>query len=284
MATVPSGRVHVPSTAVTIHAVAGVGTIRLAWRDVPGVEGYAVHGVPCEADVRWHPALTNLLGAVQHPRFRHDRLGPAAVRWSYLVQPLPAERFERLVLQAQSRTSVTRTGSQVVAVGDFAGGAGLSPAPVDFALYRSRFPRDVDFRIGYDRAETTWSCLHPGPEDAWAGRRAHRFRLRFDLDRLPEADLDLAIWLTDRHATHAGSATISVNGTPTEAVFFDDPGEVAGEAERVAGVPTRGAGPAYIERTVARERLRVGENTLDLTKDHGCWIAYAAVGLFARGR
>lgn len=286
MAIAPSNHVVEPAGGPAIHAVGGVGSIRLAWRELPDVTAYRVHGRPAD-EFSSHPdatklLATNLLATVDEPRFVHEGLGPISTQWVYAVQPLGSDHDDRpLTLTAASQTSVTRTGVPVATVGEFDGSdRGLALAPTGFALYRSKFPRDVDFRFGYDKPETTWSYLHPGPDDAWAGRCAHRFRLRFDLDRCPDADLDLAIWLVDRHPAHAGSATIAVNGAPTERVFFDDPLAV-GESVTV-GAPMRGAGPAYIERAVDRGRLRAGENTIDLIKDHGSWIAYDAVGVFAR--
>lgn len=279
MAIAPSNRVRRPADGAAIHAVGGVGNIRLTWREQPDVTGYRVYGRPVVRPSHdWTPDASNLLAVTSDARFVHDGLGAIATTWSYVVQ---ADQSRPLRLTATSRTSVTRSGVPVATVGDFDGtDRGLALAPTGFALYRSTFPRDVDFRFGYDRPETTWSYLHPGPDDAWAGRCVHRFRLRFDLERRPDADLDLAVWLVDRHPTQAGSATLAVNGVSTERVFFDDP--LVGEGPVPAGTPMHGAGPAYIERTLDRGRLRAGENTLDVIKDHGSWIAYDAVGVYAR--
>ncbi|WP_265443208.1 polysaccharide lyase family protein [Flexivirga meconopsidis] len=269
-----------------LRAVGDVGSVRLTWREVPGASGYRVHGVATPGSGTWRPDDRNLLTTHAQPRFVHDGLGPLAANWSYAVVPVLDHPTEPLgTVTASTRTSVTVTGDPVATVGSFDGsGLELALAPTGFVHYRSTFPRDVDFRYGYDRADVTWSYLQPGPDDAWAGRRGHRFRLRFDLDQVPDDDLDFALWLVDRHATRAGSATVVVNGGAEHTIFFDDPvtGDRIAAAEASVAVPGLGGGPAYIERPVDRATLQVGENTIDVVKDHGSWIAYDAVGVFAR--
>ncbi|NNG38009.1 hypothetical protein HJ588_01795 [Flexivirga sp. ID2601S] len=287
MALAPHGpAVHDVDEPRPLRAVGDVGSVRLTWREVPGASGYRVHGVATPRTGSWEPDERNLLATHAEPRFVHDGLGPLAVNWSYAVVPVLDHPVPPLgAVTVSTRTSVTVTGEPVATVGSFDGsGLELALAPTGFVHYRSTFPRDVDFRYGYDRADVTWSYLQPGPDDAWAGRRGHRFRLRFDLDRLPAADLDFALWLVDRHATRAGSATLVLNGDTEQTIFFDDP--VARDrppaSDASAAVPGLGGGPAYIERTVDRRCLQVGENTIDVVKDHGSWIAYDAVGVFAR--
>lgn len=284
---------HLPAPDVgspgpVLRAVGDVGRIRLVWRVAPGDAGdWDVHGIATEDAARsWTPTHATLLATVSEPRFAHEGLGPAAQRWSYRVVPA-LDSFLHPIGQvsASSRTSVVLSGRPVAVVGSFDGsGLELALAPTGFVHYQSTFPRDVDFRFGFDRPEVTWSYLQPGPDDAWAGRRGHRFRLRFDLDRAPEQDLDLALWLIDRHATRAGSASLLVNGCAGESLFFDEPSAstASSPATTRASAPEPGGGPAYIERAIDRRLLRVGENIIDLVKDHGSWIAYDAVGVFAR--
>ncbi|TWE09973.1 polysaccharide lyase family protein [Rudaeicoccus suwonensis] len=285
---------HLPTTDVgstgpVLRTVGDVGRIRLVWRVPTDDAGdWDVHGIATDDAARsWTPTRETLLATVSEPRFAHEGLGPAAQRWSYRVVPAPASLHPPLgPITATSRTSVVLSGRPVAVVGSFDGsGLELALAPTGFVHYQSTFPRDVDFRFGFDRPEVTWSYLQPGPDDAWAGRRGHRFRLRFDLDRAPEQDLDLALWLTDRHATRAGSASVLVNGCPGESLFFDEASAsstVSLPATTRASGPEPGGGPAYIEREIDRRLLRVGENIIDLVKDHGSWIAYDAVGVFAR--
>ncbi|NHN55389.1 hypothetical protein G9U51_06275 [Calidifontibacter sp. DB0510] len=265
-----------------LRAVGDVGIIRLHWRAQTGVCGYEVHGVSGAAG-DWRPSPGTLLATVDEPRFAHRGLGALAQRWSYRVlpagvlpSPLPPPQ------PAVSRTSVTVTGIPLATVGSFDGsGLELALAPTGFVHYQSTFPRDVDFRHGLDRADVRWSYLQPGPDDAWAGRRGHRFRLRFDLDEVPDHDVDLALWLVDRHPSRAGSATVSLNGTRVDTLFFDEPATAQVEG---AVRPGAGAGPAYLEHPIGREHLQLGENVLDIEKDQGSWIAYDALGVFGRPR
>lgn len=266
-----------------VRASGDLDVIRLGWQEVPGATAYYVRGVAWSGPGAARRTTDEPLAVVQQPRFVHTGHGPLAVRWSYSVAVI-VDGQERLVgtASAASRTSVTLTGTPVAKVGSFDGsGAELALTPEGFVHYRSTFPRDVDFRYGADRDDRTWSCLQPGPEDAWAGRQQHRFRLRFDLTHLPSDDLDLAIWLVD-HALNAGSINLSLNDDIPQTVFFEDP---AASASLGSGRPAGlggGAGPAFIERALDRSLLRVGENTIDIINDHGSWIAYDALGVFER--
>ena len=261
-----------------------VARVRLAWRD-PGVVGrpVEVHAIPAAgATGGWSPDDRSLLGIAAEQRFVHTGLGPASSRWCYAIVPVGGDRSrDGAALSVATRTSVALTGRCVARVGDFDGRADdLALAPDRFVHYRSRFPRDVDFRAGVDEAHLRWPYLHPGPDDAWAGRRTHRFRMRFDLPRVPDEDLDVAIWLVDRHPLRAGSVRLSLNGVPIDLVH------VAEQTHAPVGVdvtvPGKGAGPAYVERGLPRGLLRAGENAIDIDKRHGSWIAYDAVGVFER--
>lgn len=258
-----------------------VGAIRLSWKPFGAVSAYEVHGVQGRRE-NWSPNSATLLSVTTGTRFVHRGLGPRSGTWSYRIIAVTShgEHLMTTIAVASSRTSVTVTGRPVAVVGAFDGnGLDLAISTSGFVHYRTTFPADVDFRYGFDRPDRRWSYVQPGPEDAWAGRRSHRFRLRFDLDEIPTDDLDLALWLVDRHPTRAGSASIEVNGQALESLLFD---ETIGEVHASLVVPGSGAGPAHFETAVPRGALRLGENVLDIAKDHGSWIAYDAVGIFAR--
>ncbi len=258
-----------------------VGSVRLAWRSFGPVVAYEVHGLPGRRE-SWQPNGSTLISVTTTTRFVHCGLGAYGATWSYRVVAVSSrgEHVMTPVAVTSTITSVTVTGRPIAVVGAFDGsGVDLAISSSGFVHYRTTFPADVDFRYGFDRPERRWSYVQPGPEDAWAGRRSHRFRLRFDLDEVPHQDVDLALWLVDRHPTRAGSASIEVNGRALESLLFE---ETIGEEHASLVVPGAGAGPAYFETPVPRDALRLGENTLDVAKDHGSWIAYDAVGIFER--
>lgn len=263
-------------------ATGDVCSIRLGWRPIPGMVMYQVHGVP-GVRTDWAPTSQTLLGITSSPRFVHGGLGAAPASWSYRVVALGAARRMTPVATARSQLSVTLTGRPLVVVGAFDGsGRDLAMSSAGFVHYLTTFPSDVDFHHGVDRPEQAWSYVQPGPDDAWAGRRAHRFRLRFDLEALPAHDVDLALWLVDRHPTRAGSAALSINDVRLDSFLLDsDPARGDSSGGKLV-MPGLGAGPAYFERPIPRTTLRLGENVLDIAKDQGHWIAYDAIGLFAR--
>ena len=259
-----------------------VGSVRLAWRAFGPMVAYEVHGVPGRRE-GWRPNGSTRISVTTTTGFVHRGLGAYGATWSYRVLAVTSdgEHLMTPVAVTTTTTSVTVTGRPIAVVGAFDGsGLDLAISSSGFVHYRTTFPSDVDFRYGFDSPERRWSYVQPGPEDAWAGRRSHRFRLRFDLDELPDGDVDLALWLVDRHPTRAGSASIAVNCLPLETLLFD---ETIGETHASLVVPGSGAGPAYFEMPVPRDLLRLGENTVDIAKDHGSWIAYDAIGVFGRG-
>lgn len=280
----PRGR---RSYALPARATGDLCRVHLTWED-PGRQAatYFVHGQPHHLSVphRMRPTSLNLLGQIGEPVFVHSGLHPAGEAWDYLVVAVD-DRGEVCatseVVGAVSSVSVSVSGRPVATVGSLDGRAnGRALARFGYVRYQSTFPADVDFTHGRDEPSTAWSWLQPGPDDAWAGRRTHRFRLRFDLDHAPREDLDLAVWLADRHPTRAATAGLSINGERLEPLLFVDQTDGAGAADQVA--PGHGAGPAYLERAVPATALRPGENVLEIVKDQGSWIAYDALGLFAR--
>ncbi|GAB3587860.1 hypothetical protein [Calidifontibacter terrae] len=262
-------------------ATSDIGSVKLTWRPMTDVAAYEVHAV-CGSSATWMPTPATMIAVTAATRFVHRGLGPQAATWSYRVAAVTSygEHLTTAVTVGRSTTSVTVDGVPLAVVGHFDGsGLDLAISASGFVHYRTTFPHDVDFRYGFDDPERRWSYVQPGPEDAWAGRRRHRFKLRFDLDRLPADDVDVALWLVDRHPTRAGSAALSINGTALESLLFD---ETTGEGQASLVVPGSGAGPAYFEPVIPRSALVLGENVFEIAKNDGSWIAYDAIGIFLR--
>lgn len=258
-----------------------IGAIGLSWRSSPAAayEVHAVRGV----DRDWQPGTGSLLSVVTVPRFVHRGLGPRSEAWTYRVVSYghDGQRACSAAVTAHSLTSVAVDGRPIAVVGEFDGrGTELALAESGFVHYRTRFPHDVDFRAGFDLPGERWSFVHPGPEDAWAGRRPHHFRLRFDLAERPRRAVELAVWVADRHPSRAGTMDLRINDVDLDPLLFD---ATTGEAHSTLAMPGAGAGPARFERTVPASALRTGENVLTLGKSQGSWVVYDAVGLFERG-
>ncbi|PZF83072.1 polysaccharide lyase family protein [Jiangella anatolica] len=273
-----SGR-HV-RTVTGLRAEGRLGRIVLDWMPLPWdtvVDHYAVYAAP-------DGGPSTLLAKTVYPHYVHSGLGGNARRFTYRVVTVDAAgaRSEPSApLTASSQVSVTATGSPLAVVGQFDGkGLEFALSPAGYARYPATFPGGVDFRAGAAAPGTGWSYLHPGPSDAWAGRRTHTFRLRFSLDTAPAGEVWLAIWLIDSHATIPGSSTLDVNGTAVDRLRFEG-GGTRGSLEGDSTVPGTRLRPSYLERPLPPRLLTAGENVLTLVKDEGSWIAWDAIGLFA---
>lgn len=251
------------------------------WETV--VDHYAVYGAEDAADVPIGDAT--LLTKTVYPHVEHRGLGPTARSWVYRVVTVDAAGTRSAASEpvtVTSRESVSVSGRPLAVVGDFDGkGLEFALSPDGYSRYNATFPDGVDFRYGNDDAGTAWSYLQPGPADGWAGRRDHLFRLRFDLDEAPADDVDLALWLIDSHASIPGSAVLRVNGTTVGRQVFEG-GATKGSTQGDSTAPGSPLKPSYIERPLAAGLFTAGENVLELAKDDGSWIAYDALGLFAR--
>ncbi|NEE01470.1 polysaccharide lyase family protein [Phytoactinopolyspora halotolerans] len=280
------------TTAAKVPAITGLdgegelARIVLDWTPVPWetvVDHYAVYGVRGADDVDVEP--DTLLAKTVYPYFEHRGLGGASEQWVYRVVTVDAAGSRSrpsAPVTISSVESVSVSGTPLAVVGEFDGkGLEFALSPDGYAQYNATFPDGVDFRYGTDQAGTGWSYLQPGPADSWAGRRDHLFRLRFDLAEVPTDDVDLALWLIDSHATIPGSAVLTVNGTEVDRLTFDG-GATKGSTQGDSTVPGSPLKPSYIERTLPAGLLADGENTLELFKDDGSWIAYDAIGVFAR--
>ncbi|MFI6680039.1 polysaccharide lyase family protein [Kribbella sp. NPDC050470] len=257
-----------------------LGTITLDWKPVSWaavVDHYAVY------------VLTNgsyeLAGKTVYPHFVHRGLGFTGVTRTYRVVTVDAagnKSKPSATASATNLTSVTISGVPVATVGTFDGkGSELALSPNGYASYPTRFPSDVDYTFGTSTPSADWSYLLPGPADKWAGSKNHKATLRFDLAAAPEQDLDLALWLIDSHASLAGTAVLTVNGTQVGRLTFAN-GATKGSTIADSTYPGSPLKPSYLEQPLPRALFRTGQNVLELFKDNGSWIAYDALGLFAR--
>ncbi|WP_433164507.1 polysaccharide lyase family protein [Kribbella sp. CA-247076] len=257
-----------------------LGSITLDWKPVSWatvVDHYAVYVQ--------NAGSFDLVGKTVYPHFVHRGLGFTGVRRMYRIVTVDAagnRSRPSATVAATNSTSVTVSGVPVATVGTFDGkGSDLALSPNGYASYPTRFPADVDYTFGTSTPATDWSYLLPGPADRWAGSRNHRATFRFQLTAVPEQDLDLALWLIDSHASLAGSAVMTVNGSEVERLTFAN-GATKGSTIADSTYPGSPLKPSYLERPLPRALFRAGENVLELFKDNGSWIAYDAFGVFAR--
>lgn len=275
-----------PEPVAGIRAIGLLKQIDVRWDPTPWqtvLDHYRVYGRRVTSGPTSGPA--ELLDKTPYPHFEHVGLAAAGETWAYhvvVVDAAGATSEPSPWTRASSTTSVTVSGTPVAVVGAYDGkGLEFALSPNGYADYPATFPADVDYRFGVDSPGTSWSYLQPGPADAWAGRTHHTFELRFELPSAPTDDLDLALWLIDSHATIPGSAVLSLNGTVVERLRFAG-GGTRGSLEGDSTIPGSPLKPSYVERPLPAELFRAGENVLSLHKDDGSWIAYDAIGVFAR--
>lgn len=275
--------------AVTeLEADGGLGRIDVSWSVrrpyQPLVDHFAVYAAP---NRRFRPSADTLIGKTIDAHLRHDRLGPQGQTWYYQVITVDAagrHSDPAGPVRADSVESVTRSGKPVAVVGDFdRRSLELALAPDGYQDYLDRFPEGPDYTDGLSTPGTDWPYLHPGPADRWAGGKEHTFRLRFDLSEPPTADLVLAVWLIDTHASTPGRLAVACNGTEIADVELEKgatKGSTQGDATK-PGTPLR---PSMVELKVPASTLRSDRNTLSLRKGEGSWHAYDAVGVFSPDR
>jgi hypothetical protein len=73
--------------------------------------------------------------------------------------------------------------------------------------------RDAVFVVGQSAVASDWPYVHPGPDDSWAGRRAHTYRIVVDLATVPPAvDGELTVDMLDTHSSQPPEIEFGVNG------------------------------------------------------------------------
>ncbi|WP_407561131.1 polysaccharide lyase family protein [Streptomyces sp. 184] len=268
-----------PGTVSGLAAAGGLGVVELTWRPYRTrrgqlVDHYEVYELSAAGDT--------LLARTLFPHHTH-RVGPEPVTRRYTVVAVvdsgARTRPARAVAAANERSIAA--GRPVAQVGEFDHrGLEFALSPNLSARYPTAFPQGVDFRHGTSDPARDWCYLHPGPGDAWAGRKEHTFALRFDLPAAPGADLGFALWLIDSHATAAGTADLALNGRTVRTLEFRG-GATRGSLEGDAARPGSTLKPSSYELPLPADLFTPGENVLTLRKTTGSWIAYDALGVFA---
>lgn len=277
-----------PAVVTGLAAEPALVAISLTWDSLgfdPLIDHYRIYGLPGEEapDAADESAL---LGKTVYPRFRHTGLDVAGETWTYAVLAVTdaGELGEPSApVTADSEPSVTATGTPVATIGDFDGRT-LEHllAPASYAQIPERFPDAlIEYADGADAPSEAWPYLLPGPGDAWAGSKAYRARWTVTLEGAPSEDHDLALWLVDTTRL-GGLLRIAANGEPVTALELPI-GATRGSREGDATVPGTPLRRALLELPVPAAALQEGQNVIELELAEGGWVAWDALGLFARG-
>ncbi|MFE7330910.1 glycoside hydrolase domain-containing protein [Streptomyces sp. NPDC057565] len=154
--------------------------------------------------------------------------------------------------------------------------AGFALTPNRYANYPSTFPNDVDFTVGSSDPASAWSYIHPGPSDAWAGKRSHTFTLRFDLPQTPENDLALTAWLVDTQQTNPPKLALSLNEQTATTIQLPAGG---GDGYHWGDGSSGNIRPATFDFPLPTNQLRAGENVITITTQTGSWFVYDAIAI-----
>ncbi len=85
----------------------------------------------------------------------------------------------------------------------------LALAPGEYRKFRE----DGFFVVGQSDPRRDWPYVHPGPDDTWAGGRAHTFTIVFALRAAPAGgDCGLLFALADTHRGAPPVLDVNVNG------------------------------------------------------------------------
>jgi len=176
-------------------------------------------------------------------------------------------------------------------------GVGVGPAMADHELWRigsadgdtadlalgpdgyAKFAGDPLFIIGVDDARIKWPYVHPGPNDPWAGSRAHTFSVVFGLAVAPAAPARLVVDCADTHSSGPPRLAVSVNGRGL-AQMACPPG--AGD-DSVKGNPKAGK-PWRFVVDIPTDAMRPGNNILRIANFAGSWLLYDSLALVSAGQ
>ncbi|WP_432487183.1 polysaccharide lyase family protein [Kineococcus sp. SYSU DK018] len=276
-----------PRTVTELAAESALARTVLTWQPVgwePLIDHYRVYATRGEHR-RWRPSEADLLGKTVYPRFVHDGQDPAGEQWTYVVSAVSdagAVSRPSDALAAASLPSVTATGREVARIGDFDGKSlEFRFAPAGYAQIPTTYPDAlVEHVQGRDTPAGSWPYLLPGPGDAWAGGKAYTALWHLALDEAPSQHHDLALWLIDTTRL-GGRLEVDVNGTRVQDVDVV-PGATRGSRDGDATVPGSTLVRSFHEFAVPASTLRAGENTIRFRMATGGWVAWDAIGLYAR--
>lgn len=276
-----------PATVTGLHAEPALATTLLTWDPLgfePLIDHFRIYAVRGES-APGAPEEADLLAKTVYPRIAHTSLDPAGETWTYTVLAVSdaGERSDPgTPVTATSQSSVTATGREIARIGDFDGRTlELLDAPSSYTQIPTQFPEAlVEYEQGVDDPGTAWPYLLPGPGDAWAGKRAYRARWTLTLEEAPKADLDLAVWLVDTTRL-GGILRVSANGEHVTDIELPL-GSTRGSREGDATVPGSPLVRSFHEQALPAALLQAGPNVIEFELAEGGWVAWDAVGVFAR--
>lgn len=221
-----------------------------------------------------------LLGKTIFPFFHHSRRDVAGEKWTYYVKVVDAAGAESSPSGKATSTSLpsVTAGTALATIGSFdRKGTEFQYSPKDYKKIVTAHP-DQTITAGPDAKPADVPYLLPGPGDKWAGSKAYTLKWTVKLDK-PTAKAALALWLIDTTKL-GGILDVTINDfhkqveLPQGATKGSRQGDARGEPTSLR--------PAAIEFALPENTLQEGENELVFTLREGGWLAWDALGIFAR--
>ncbi len=142
----------------------------------------------------------------------------------------------------------------------------------DYQAYARTFPHDADYVVGRSDPKKDWPWIQPGPSDAWAGSRAHTFKITFDLPEVAAGYFRLALDFVDTQGAEPPGLTVGINGTSLK--FRLPPGH----GDESLTNPKVGKNYS-LQQVFPATLLHPGKNVIALTDEQGSWALYDDVRL-----
>ncbi|MGW7043321.1 glycoside hydrolase family 38 N-terminal domain-containing protein [Streptomyces avermitilis] len=150
-------------------------------------------------------------------------------------------------------------------------------APGSYKDYPKAFPSDVDYTVGRN-TPADWPYVQPGPDDAWAGNKAHPFTVHYRLTSDQVRDQMLRIDLLDTQKSPSVRVASNGRDLATASAPQGNGAGVYGLSD-ASGTTSAMTHPRQMGFVVPKQDLHVGDNTLTLTNVKGSWSVYDALSL-----
>ncbi|HTI10707.1 MAG TPA: polysaccharide lyase family protein [Puia sp.] len=133
------------------------------------------------------------------------------------------------------------------------------------------FEKDGLFVVGRSIAGKDWPFAQPGPDDAWAGHRAHTYSILFGLRSAPASGTcRLTVKLID-----VGPRDVNLLVSVNDHTYHQTLPEGSGRA--IHGDLTKGKRFSF-SIDIPAESLHAGDNRIELTTESGSWFLYDWIG------
>lgn len=142
--------------------------------------------------------------------------------------------------------------------------------PGEFARYPELFAGGARFEVGQSDPVRGWPYVHPGPEDAWAGSKAHSHEIVFSVEDTPAELYVLEIDLVDCHAQYP--PVLDVRVSEMKRSFELSPGTGDGSLFD----PAKGR-EQVLRMYIRGSALRHGRNSAVLSTASGSWLLYDCI-------